>query len=727
MSSQPVPPCRSPAPLSPEAKDLLARFDNLWHQKQRPALDDFLAGVPEGERLAVLIELVHSDLEFRLKAGESARVEDYLKRYPQLAGQTAVVADLLAAEFHLRCRCDPHHTADYRVRFPEHSGLIDRLTQEHHAGQETVARPGDPAPAPGRPRAATGGMGPPGYEILGELGHGGMGIVYQARQVRLNRIVALKVIRTGPEATPEDLARFRTEGEAVARLQHPHIVQIYDSGEHDGRPYFALEFVDGGSLAGRLKGRPLPPRQAARLVQTLAGAVHHAHQNKVLHRDLKPANVLLQRKSEIRNPKSETEGLSSFSDFGFRISDFEPKVTDFGLARWLDEVGQTRSGMVLGSAPYMAPEQANGQVSQLGPATDVFGLGAILYECLTGRPPYHGSGKMELLKQASGGQVVPPRQLNRQVPRGLERICLKALAAEPAQRYGSAAELERVLDRYLQRRRLGMLAALAAAVLLLVTGLLVGSRWLVPVEKPGFKGTLDILVTEPGNPRRDRLRLYEPRARPLRPDDEIKIEVDLNRPGYCYVLWFDAQGQVIPIYPWVDFDWSKRPVQERPVADLRLPEGNYRYPIVVSPPGLETLLLLVRDTPLPADVDLRGLLGEPQGQAYANLHYMAWFRNGLEVMDEDKRKPGEPRRHSNPAVRLQDHIQARLGSQFAFSRAVVFGNWGTRPGAGLAQLLGQVMGARGKAPAGGPLGVVAPILVGAKVAEADVAMGKPEN
>jgi len=702
MSSERIPPFAASGPLSPQAKDLLARFDNMWHQKQRPALDDFLAGVPEGERLAVLIELVHSDLEFRLKAGELARVEDYLARYPHLAGQPAMVADLLAAEFHLRSRCDPYHTADYLVRFPEHAGLIECFTQEHHAGQETVAHPGDPAPATGRPRAATGGLAPPGYEILGELGHGGMGIVYRARQVRLNRIVALKVIRTGPEATPEDLARFRTEGEAVARLQHPHIVQIYDSGEHDGRPYFALEFVDGGSLAGRLKGRPLPPRQGARLVQTLAGAVHHAHQQKVLHRDLKPANVLL-------------------------AADGTPKVTDFGLARWLDEVGQTRSGLVVGSLPYLAPEQANGQISQLGPATDVFGLGAILYECLTGRPPYCGSGNMELLKQASRGQVVPPRQLNRQVPRGLERICLKALAAEPAQRYGSAAELERALDRYLQRRRLGMLAALAAAVLLLVTGLLAGGRWLVPVGKPGFRGALDILVTEPGNPRRDRLRLYEPRARPLRPDDEIRIEVDLNRPGYCYVLWFDAQGQVIPIYPWVDFDWSKRPVQERPVAELRLPEGNYRYPIVVSPPGLETLLLLVRDTPLPVGVDLRGLLGEPKAQAYANLHYMAWFRNGLEVMDEDKRKPGEPRRHSNPAVRLQDHIQARLGSQFAYSRAVVFGNWGTRPGAGLAQLLGQVVGGRGKAPAGGPLGVVAPILVGVKVAEADVAMGQPEN
>jgi hypothetical protein len=176
------------------------------------------------------------------------------------------------------------------------------------------------------------------------------------------------------------------------------------------------------------------------------------------------------------------------------------------------------------------------------------------------------------------------------------------------------------------------------------------------------------------------LRLHEPQARPLRPGDEIKILVeDLNRPGYCYIVWFDAVGQPIPIYPWKDFKWEKRPVSEERVPQkLVLPSGNDVYPISEGPPGLETLLLLVRDTPLPPDVKLQELLGEPEPQGYANLNYVAWFKNGVEVVDEVNRGPQEPRKNSNPAVRLQDRIQDRLRPLFPYSRAVVFGNLGKK-------------------------------------------------
>jgi serine/threonine protein kinase len=224
----------------------------------------------------------------------------------------------------------------------------------------------------------------PGYEILSKLGHGAMGVVYKAQQLRLKRLVALKMIRDSAMAGPGDRARFQRESQAVARLQHPHIVQIHEVGEHDGLPFFSLEFCDGGSLADWLRGTPLLPADAARLVETLARAMHVAHQAHVVHRDLKPGNVLLRRKADGPGPQVGEAGAGG----AFRLADYEPKVTDFGLAKHLDEDGaQTASGAILGTPSYMAPEQAGGKGKEVGPAADVYALGAILYECLTGRPP----------------------------------------------------------------------------------------------------------------------------------------------------------------------------------------------------------------------------------------------------------------------------------------------------------------------------------------------------
>jgi tetratricopeptide (TPR) repeat protein len=264
--------------------------------------------------------------------------------------------------------------------------------------------------------------------LLGELGRGGMGVVYQARQVALNRLVALKVIRMGAEADAAVLARFRVEAEAVARLQHPHIVQIYEiGGLDDGSsqcPFMALELVPGGSLAAKVNGTPLPPGHAAELVETVAQAIHFAHQHGILHRDLKPANVLL-------------------------TADGTPKVTDFGLAKRLEEgvTAQTRTGAVLGTPGYMAPEQGAG-TGPVGVAADVYALGAILYECLTGRAPFRGATPLETLEQTRNREPVPPSRLQPKVPRDLEVICLKCLEKEPRHRYGSAADLAEDLGRF---------------------------------------------------------------------------------------------------------------------------------------------------------------------------------------------------------------------------------------------------------------------------------------
>jgi WD40 repeat protein len=310
----------------------------------------------------------------------------------------------------------------------------------------------------------------PGYEILKELGRGGMGVVYWAWQTGLNRSVALKMVLAGAHASPEELARFQTEAEAVARLQHPNMVQIYDVGQQGGCPYLVLEYVDGGSLAQQLTGTPLAARPAAQLVETLARAVHSAHQRGIVHRDLTPANVLL------------TAGGV-------------PKITDFGLAKIL--VGgrptQTQSGAILGTPSYMAPEQAAGKGKEVGPAADVYALGAILYELLTGRPPFKAATPLDTVLQVIAEEPVPPARLQPNVPRDLDTICLKCLEKEPGKRYASAEELAEDLRRFqagepIRARPVGRaerlwrwcrrnpaVAALAAAVVLLLVALTGGA------------------------------------------------------------------------------------------------------------------------------------------------------------------------------------------------------------------------------------------------------------
>jgi serine/threonine-protein kinase len=306
----------------------------------------------------------------------------------------------------------------------------------------------------------------PGYEVEAKLGHGGMGVVYRARHVRLNRVVALKMVLTGDHAEPQERERFRREAEAVAALQHPNIVQIYDVGDVEGRPYFTMEYVDSGSLAQKLAGTPLPAGDATALLADLANAVEAAHRGGIVHRDLKPANVLL-----------TAAGV--------------PKVSDFGLARRLGgDTGLTGTGTAVGTPSYMAPEQAQGHVGAAAPAADVYSLGAILYEMLTGRPPFKAETAAETVHQLLNQDPVSPSRLNGRVPRDLDTVCLKCLHKLPQLRYPNAAALaddlnrflrgeavaarpERPLARLVRRVRRRPVLAAAVAVAILTTGALI--------------------------------------------------------------------------------------------------------------------------------------------------------------------------------------------------------------------------------------------------------------
>jgi eukaryotic-like serine/threonine-protein kinase len=434
---------------------------------------------------AELRDRLCGDMVARWRRGERVPVEAYLQRQPQPAGDE-LAFELVLTEVVLRQEYgEPAPLEEFVWRFPY---FTDRLCR-HFALHATLAffpSPNFPASASLPPVARPSPQGlpeVPGYELLEQLGAGAMGVVYKARQVRLNRLVALKMVLAG-HAGEAERARFRTEAEALGRLQHPHIVQIHDIGAHDGRPFLVCELVEGGSLADHLRGGPLAPPVAAALIEALAGAMHYAHERDIVHRDLKPANILL---------ADEAPRLTGSTRRLEHPTHLPGKITDFGLAKLLDHTaGHTQVGDVVGTPAYMAPEQAAGRLQTVGAPADVYALGAVLYEALTARPPFVADSPLATLAQVVEAEPLPPSRLRPGLSRDLETVCLKCLHKEPARRYASALALaedlarwrkgEPILARPVSRgerawrwcRRNPVLAALTTAVATLLLVLAVG-------------------------------------------------------------------------------------------------------------------------------------------------------------------------------------------------------------------------------------------------------------
>jgi eukaryotic-like serine/threonine-protein kinase len=401
--------------LARRIDEVCRRFEADWRAGRQPRVDDYLDDVREEARPALRAELIALECELqpaeetiaRPNAGAATSAE------PRLATPSAAEAPTIAPS------PSPTVTMGGSIPASVHEvatqSSVDEATVE--LGSSGAVQPDTPVPD----RIRYFGN----YEIIREIAHGGMGVVFEARQVSLHRKVALKMILAGQLADEGAVRRFYTKAEATANLDHPGIVPVYEVGQHQGQHYFSMGFVEGQSLSQRLAEGPLPARGAAELIRRVSEAIEYAHQRGVIHRDLKPANILLDRSGS-------------------------PRVTDFGLAKKVQgDSGLTGSGQIMGTPSYMPPEQAGGGRGAVGPAADVYALGATLYALVTGRPPFQAATAMDTVIQVVGDEPVPPRRLNASIPRDLETICLKCLEKEPGKRYPRAAALGEDLRRYL--------------------------------------------------------------------------------------------------------------------------------------------------------------------------------------------------------------------------------------------------------------------------------------
>jgi hypothetical protein len=615
------------------------------------------------------VDRVCDRFERACKAGRRPRVEDFLAEVGE-PERLALYAELLLL--------------DGRYGDPGGGQSTDPVLSGPTADQRSAGAAFSSASPPQDTPQAIGK-----YRVVERLGAGGQGEVFRAVHPELGCDVAIKWALRSPPAGPKQW--LLDEGRVLARLDDPGVVRVHDVGEHEGRPFVVFAYVRGQTLAERLKqGRPTF-REAAALTAEVAATLERLHRQGVLHRDLKPTNILLEAQG------SQPVGWG------------RPRLLDFGLASaagpWAP-IHPPEEGGVCGTFAYMAPEQARGQGARVSPRTDVYGLGAVLYELLTGLPCRPAAAPDQTGRQARLGSLVPPQRLNPRVPRALERICCKALAAEPAGRYRSAGEMERALRAYLawprRWRRLGAAAALLLVGLLLALLGPFGATAPPPNAETArgglsalpLRGELCLRVWSEVEPGKKGLRIGEDLgALPVQNAEQLRIEVRLNQPAHVYLLWLDSDGVITPLYPW---NPGRRIAQKKlgappplpPVTEVTSPDdrkdGDGMGWPVAGGTGVDTILLLGRLSPLPPSVDLAGVLGpapriplrDPQQYAVRGAEEGRPLVGS--TADPPRGPGGEARVIDEPLLRLMN----RLRPHFPLVRAVQFAHQGNDGGAG---------------------------------------------
>jgi hypothetical protein len=507
------------------------------------------------------------------------------------------------------------------------------------------------------------------HQVERELGQGAFGVVYLGYDPELNRPVAIKVPRPERFSSPDDAERFMEEARAAAALNHPGIVTVHDVGRQGAQCYIVLEYIHGRTLEEMMQAGRVPPAQAAGLVARVADALHYAHKKGFVHRDLKPGNILLDDQDN-------------------------PHVTDLGLAV-SEESQELLAGQIAGTPAYMSPEQVRGETHRLDGRTDIWSLGVLLYQLLTGRHPFWREGSSTCLDEIVNREPKPPRQIDDTVPVELERITLKCLAKPVTERYNTAADLAHDLRHWrpsphdgdafdhaqasrLPERRFGalpqILVAAAVLAIVLAVGFFLRSRPEHGAEGVGpLAGTINVRLWDPKNAHRQGLSMDEPGALPLHPGDQIRLEITASRPSYLYVVWITSDNEIAPVYPWSPGKWGERPPQEKPISTVSLPEGvDTRWPMK-GPDGMETLVLLGRDTPMPDDVDLKQLFsGFPKQQIRDPRAIVSLDSGRIAVPTERGPEFLDPRKADDPVAKAQRFLLERLQPHFQLVRAVSF-------------------------------------------------------